>query len=86
MLLVGAPFRPYRGDVLCLWPPVDQLRRARKWGSFLQVMRSAQVESAVDARPLTKDDLVEYMRSGCKPPSKWRIGTEHEKASHKRHR
>lgn len=26
-----------------------------------------------------KNSLVEYMESGCKPPEKWRIGTEHEK-------
>lgn len=28
---------------------------------------------------LTKDDLVGYIASGCKPRSNWRIGTEHEK-------
>jgi len=28
---------------------------------------------------LTKDDLVSYLASGCKPPEDWRIGTEHEK-------
>ena len=26
-----------------------------------------------------KNALIEYMASGCKPPEKWRIGTEHEK-------
>ncbi|NQV48771.1 MAG: glutamate--cysteine ligase [Rhodospirillaceae bacterium] len=26
-----------------------------------------------------KNHLLEYMESGCKPPEKWRIGTEHEK-------
>jgi len=26
-----------------------------------------------------KNDLIAYMESGCKPPEKWRIGTEHEK-------
>ena len=25
------------------------------------------------------DQLVDYLASGCKPPEKWRIGTEHEK-------
>lgn len=29
--------------------------------------------------PVTREDLVEYMRSGCKPRDRWRIGTEHEK-------
>ncbi|KAK9905722.1 hypothetical protein WJX75_005133 [Coccomyxa subellipsoidea] len=28
---------------------------------------------------LSKDDLVKYLASGCKPREKWRIGTEHEK-------
>jgi glutamate--cysteine ligase len=26
-----------------------------------------------------KNELVEYMASGCKPPDRWRLGTEHEK-------
>jgi len=37
---------------------------------------------AVEARrtvPLPKEDLVDYIASGCKPRSAWRIGTEHEK-------
>ncbi|WJX60294.1 glutamate--cysteine ligase [Trifolium repens] len=39
---------------------------------------------AIDApvisnEPLTKDDLIHYMVSGCKPKEEWRIGTEHEK-------
>lgn len=28
---------------------------------------------------LTKNDLIQYLCSGCKPPSDWRIGVEHEK-------
>ncbi len=28
---------------------------------------------------LTRNDLVQHLESGCKPPSAWRIGTEHEK-------
>ena len=27
----------------------------------------------------SKADLVSYLEAGCKPPEKWRIGTEHEK-------
>lgn len=27
----------------------------------------------------SRDELVGYLESGCKPPSEWRIGTEHEK-------
>ncbi|KAG2435053.1 hypothetical protein HYH02_012050 [Chlamydomonas schloesseri] len=29
--------------------------------------------------PLKKQELVDYLKSGCKPRSAWRIGTEHEK-------
>ena len=30
--------------------------------------------------PITdKRQLVEHLESGCKPPSAWRVGTEHEK-------
>ncbi|CAK9276172.1 unnamed protein product [Sphagnum jensenii] len=36
-------------------------------------------ELAVRTEPLTKQDLVAYLASGCKPKEKWRIGTEHEK-------
>eukprot|EP00249_Psilotum_nudum_P019931 c27481_g1_i1 orf=337-1947(+) len=36
-------------------------------------------EVAVAAEPLTKQDLVNFLSSGCKPKQKWRIGTEHEK-------
>ncbi len=33
-----------------------------------------------DLRPVEcRNQLVEYMEAGCKPPSEWRIGTEHEK-------
>ena len=27
----------------------------------------------------SKQELVEYIEAGCKPPADWRIGTEHEK-------
>ncbi|KAG2425992.1 hypothetical protein HXX76_013363 [Chlamydomonas incerta] len=29
--------------------------------------------------PLLKQELVDYLKSGCRPRSAWRIGTEHEK-------
>ena len=31
----------------------------------------------------TRRDLIEYLESGCKPRSAWRIGTEHEKFGHR---
>ncbi|ESW30493.1 hypothetical protein PHAVU_002G157600 [Phaseolus vulgaris] len=34
---------------------------------------------AIAQEPLTKDHLIHYMASGCKPKQSWRIGTEHEK-------
>jgi len=36
-------------------------------------------DQATDGRPLVFEDLVEYLASGCKPKSEWRIGAEHEK-------
>lgn len=36
-------------------------------------------DPVVAAEPLTKEDLVGYLMSGCKPKENWRIGTEHEK-------
>jgi glutamate--cysteine ligase len=32
----------------------------------------------MNALPLSKTRLVDYLASGCKPPSEWRIGTEYE--------
>jgi len=32
----------------------------------------------------SRNDLVEYLSSGCKPPEDWRIGTEHEKFAYTR--
>ncbi|WOG85838.1 hypothetical protein DCAR_0105031 [Daucus carota subsp. sativus] len=49
-------------------------------GRHVVVASSPPTEDvAVAAEPLTKEDLVEYLASGCKPKEKWRIGTEHEK-------
>ncbi|XP_048320133.2 glutamate--cysteine ligase, chloroplastic-like [Ziziphus jujuba] len=35
--------------------------------------------AAAPTKPLTKQDLINYFVSGCKPKDQWRIGTEHEK-------
>ncbi|KAG6480198.1 glutamate--cysteine ligase A, chloroplastic-like [Zingiber officinale] len=49
-------------------------------GKSVVVDASPPTEDAVViTEPLTKDDLVRYLASGCKPKEKWRIGTEHEK-------
>ncbi|OEL24203.1 Glutamate--cysteine ligase A, chloroplastic [Dichanthelium oligosanthes] len=49
---------------------------------FAVAAASPLVEEATrisETEPLTKEDLVAYVASGCKPRSDWRIGTEHEK-------
>ncbi|GFS37144.1 glutamate-cysteine ligase [Actinidia rufa] len=51
-----------------------------KRGHRSVIHASPPTEDAVIAtEPLTKEDLVGYLASGCKPKEKWRIGTEHEK-------
>ncbi|PKI53989.1 hypothetical protein CRG98_025600, partial [Punica granatum] len=51
-----------------------------KRGSRLIFAASPPTEDVVvAAEPLTKEDLIGYLASGCKPKEKWRIGTEHEK-------
>ncbi|KAM7278960.1 hypothetical protein ACFE04_006094 [Oxalis oulophora] len=57
-----------------------RLDTATSRGHQLIVAASPPTEDAVIAtHPLTKEDLVRYLASGCKPKQKWRIGTEHEK-------
>ncbi|KAM2609179.1 hypothetical protein TB1_037428 [Malus domestica] len=44
------------------------------------VAASPPAEAAVIAtEPLTKEDLIGHLASGCKPKEKWRIGTEQER-------
>ncbi|CAH2078192.1 unnamed protein product [Thlaspi arvense] len=51
-----------------------------KRGHQLIVAASPPTEEAVVAtEPLTREDLIAYLASGCKSKDKWRIGTEHEK-------
>ncbi|XP_020276554.1 glutamate--cysteine ligase, chloroplastic [Asparagus officinalis] len=55
-------------------------RRPRSLGQRMVVSASPPTEDAVVmTQPLTKQDLVAYLASGCKTKEKWRIGTEHEK-------
>lgn len=39
--------------------------------------------AAAREHPLRKEDLVAFLRSGCKPKAAWRVGTEHEKLGFK---
>ena len=37
-----------------------------------------------DDAPITdRRQLVAYLEAGCKPPHRWRIGTEHEKFAYR---
>ncbi|WVZ10072.1 hypothetical protein V8G54_014602 [Vigna mungo] len=66
----------------------DQFKRKEKGGARCKGgQRSVIVATgpaidhapAISREPLTKDHLIHYMASGCKPKQNWRIGTEHEK-------
>ncbi|KAJ7952314.1 glutamate--cysteine ligase, chloroplastic-like [Quillaja saponaria] len=58
----------------------DRAGMRYKRGHGVIVATGPASEAAVLAtKPLTKEDLVDYLASGCKPKEKWRIGTEHEK-------
>ncbi|KAK6935389.1 Glutamate--cysteine ligase, GCS2 [Dillenia turbinata] len=59
---------------------IDGLQVGHRRGDRVIVDASPPTEDAVIAtEPLTKEDLIAYLASGCKPKEKWRIGTEHEK-------
>lgn len=46
----------------------------RRQGSQVTVAASPPTEDAViSTEPLTKEDLVGYLASGCKPKEKWRL-------------
>ncbi|KAF9685823.1 hypothetical protein SADUNF_Sadunf03G0094100 [Salix dunnii] len=58
----------------------ESLSVGMKRGHRFVVAASPPTEDAVIAtEPLTKEDLIAYLASGCKPKENWRIGTEHEK-------
>ncbi|WZZ77844.1 hypothetical protein YC2023_098416 [Brassica napus] len=58
----------------------NSVLKSSKRGHQLIVAASPPTEEAVVAtEPLTREDLIAYLASGCKTKDKWRIGTEHEK-------
>ncbi|MQL94344.1 hypothetical protein Taro_026986 [Colocasia esculenta] len=74
------------GDNSLAWGVEKGMRMSSSVGSGFRrgnrmiVAASPPTEDAViSAEPLTKEDLVNYLASGCKPKESWRIGTEHEK-------
>eukprot|EP00204_Picochlorum_oklahomense_P000699 CAMPEP_0118802198 /NCGR_PEP_ID=MMETSP1161-20130426/5292_1 /TAXON_ID=249345 /ORGANISM="Picochlorum oklahomensis, Strain CCMP2329" /LENGTH=468 /DNA_ID=CAMNT_0006730317 /DNA_START=116 /DNA_END=1519 /DNA_ORIENTATION=+ len=54
------------------------LQHRKRWSGRRHVTCRCAVASSATAT-LSKEDLVRYLSSGCKPREKWRIGTEHEK-------
>ena len=55
--------------------PPQLLRAGRAPGRALRSgagSRAAASNSSVATAPLTKDALVQFLRSGCKPPERWR--------------
>jgi len=42
---------------------------------------STREETSGGSTITSRDELVAYLEAGCKPPERWRIGTEHEKFS-----
>ncbi|KAL5202710.1 hypothetical protein ABZP36_013662 [Zizania latifolia] len=73
-----AAARRGRPGVAVVAVPTAAGRRGRGRGGA--VAASPPTEEAVQmTEPLTKEDLIAYLVSGCKPKENWRIGTEHEK-------
>ncbi|KAM3690602.1 hypothetical protein ACJW31_09G131900 [Castanea mollissima] len=76
------------GGVICLhrnsfepWKlRVHSARVPSNRGHRLIVAANPTESAVIPNKPLiTKEDLVAYFASGCKPKTEWRIGTEHEK-------
>ncbi|CAN6567151.1 unnamed protein product [Malus baccata var. baccata] len=51
----------------------------KRWRSVIVNARPPSEAAAVSTDPLTKEDLIGYFASGCKPKENWRIGIEHER-------
>ncbi|KIY94325.1 glutamate--cysteine ligase [Monoraphidium neglectum] len=45
----------------------------------MQIICPANAPQEGPAVPVTREDLIEHISSGCKTRDRWRIGTEHEK-------
>ncbi|XAR70297.1 Glutamate--cysteine ligase [Bertholletia excelsa] len=58
---------------------IDSVGARYKRRRSVIVASAPAVEQAMVSKPLTKQDLVDFIASGCKPKEKWRVGTEHEK-------
>ncbi|KAL4188014.1 hypothetical protein AMTRI_Chr09g21760 [Amborella trichopoda] len=61
------------------WLSRSQTTGWRRAGCYIVAASPPTDDALVATDPLTKEDLVSYLASGCKPKEAWRIGTEHEK-------
>ncbi|KAL6549990.1 glutamate--cysteine ligase [Orobanche minor] len=76
----GLCFRSWSSLNLMQSWSLDGTEVRKRRGQWVTVAASPPTEDTVAAsEPLTREDLVGYLASGCKPKEKWRIGTEHEK-------
>ena len=55
-----------------------QNRRVSQQRGSLHVV-AANAPSEGSNQPVSREDLINHLKSGCRPKDKWRIGTEHEK-------
>ncbi|KAJ4880822.1 hypothetical protein Rs2_37877 [Raphanus sativus] len=66
-------------SLLDMYPPVSGGGRTKRGHQLIVAASPPTEESGVAAEPLTREDLIAYLASGCKSKDNWRIGTEHEK-------
>ena len=72
--LISASSLSYSSGNLADGLRIDSARMRSKRGGRLIVATGAPAEEAtVATQPLTKEDLVAYLASGCKPKEKWRL-------------
>lgn len=62
--------------------PRADCRQGRRRRAAL-VITAANAPSEGSSEPVTREDLVNHLKSGCKTRDRWRIGTEHEKLGFK---
>ena len=60
-------------------PMASWLRNSGRMRLSRYAARRIFVKSLGEKRFASTEDLIAYLRSGEKPPERWRVGTEHEK-------
>eukprot|EP00879_Flechtneria_rotunda_P008274 GHRR01008667.1.p1 GENE.GHRR01008667.1~~GHRR01008667.1.p1 ORF type:complete len:429 (+),score=94.13 GHRR01008667.1:257-1543(+) len=71
--------RPQYTGFTALEQPILQTRRCRTVQRVPLHVVAANAPSEGSKEPVTRKDLINHLRSGCRPRDRWRIGTEHEK-------